>query len=86
MADEEKSTSHKGGKIHSYTVSFKITAIQYAELHGNRAAERKFNVDRKRIREWRAKRDEIGNMSAKVKGKERKRCDGAGRKPFSEKT
>ena len=41
-------------------------------------------MDRKRIREWRAKRDEIGNLSAKVKGKERKRCDGAGRKPFSE--
>lgn len=32
--------SHDGQKVHSYSLKFKITAIEYAEIHGSRAAER----------------------------------------------
>ena len=38
---------------------------------------KKFNVDRKRIREWRANQSKLESASCK-----RKRLDGAGRKPF----
>ena len=36
--------SHKGQTFHNYPINFKITATEYAEIHGNRAAERKFDV------------------------------------------
>ena len=41
--------SHKGQKFHNSPLNFKITAIEYEETHGNRVAEIKFGVDRKRI-------------------------------------
>ena len=47
MEEETQATSHK--EVNSYTLSFKVTAIEYAEIHGNTAAERKFNVDLKNI-------------------------------------
>ena len=33
-------TSHEGQKVHSYSLKFKITAIEFAEIHGSRAAEK----------------------------------------------
>lgn len=84
MEDETEATSHKGKKVHSYTIQFKSDAIRYAENKGNHAAERKFNVDRKRIREWRDNKGKIEELLAKTKGTKRKRCDGGGRKPFNE--
>ena len=36
---------HRGQKAHEYRLKFKITVIKYAEIHGNRATERKFGVD-----------------------------------------
>ena len=35
---------HKGERIMSYTLKFKLKAVIYAKLHGNRSAGRKFNV------------------------------------------
>ena len=80
---EMEATSHKGGKVHSCDLEFKVNAIRYAEMNGNASAGRKFNVDRKRIRDWRAKKEEIVELRGKAKGTKRKRCIGGGRKPFS---
>ena len=81
-----QTTSHKGEKLKSYTLKFKLDAISYAEIHGNHAAEKKYKVDRKRIREWKHKKLSIQQtVNSKIaKGKQRKRMEGAGRKPFSE--
>ena len=51
ICEESTSTLHKGEHIRSYTLKFKLDAEQYAELHSNRAAAKKFNVDVRRIRE-----------------------------------
>jgi hypothetical protein len=42
----------------SYSVAFKIEVVNYAEKHGNRAAERRFGSPptEKMIREWRKQR------------------------------
>lgn len=56
MDEESQVTSHKGQKLKNYSLQFKLGAISFAAIHGNRAAERKYNVDRKRIREWRGKK------------------------------
>ncbi|XP_077971911.1 uncharacterized protein LOC120338865 [Styela clava] len=41
----------------SYTLEYKIEVITYAKKHGNRAAERKFNIDESMARLWRKKED-----------------------------
>ena len=40
-------------KRQSYTVSDKLRIIQFAEQHGNRAAEREFGVSESNVRLWR---------------------------------
>ena len=59
----------------------------FAAIHGNHAAEKKYNVDRKRIREWREKKESIEKTvkTKKAKGCQGKRVEEGGRKPFSEK-
>ena len=84
ICKESTSTSHKGEHIRSYTLKFKLDAVQYAELHSNRAAVKKFNVDVRRIREWKTHKTQIREQSMKPNGKERKTLAGAGRKPFNE--
>ena len=59
--------SHTGQKVNNYSLKFKILAFEYAEIHGNRVAQRKFGVDRKIIREWRANTEEIVITTGKVK-------------------
>ena len=39
-------------KRQSYTVSDKLRIIQFAEQHGNRAAEREFGVSESNVRLW----------------------------------
>ena len=70
-------TSHKGSKIKSYTMSFKQTVAKFAKENLTNSASMKFNVDRKRIREW------INNLE-KISPKKptRKRLDRGGRKPI----
>ena len=76
-------TSHKGKKLHKYSLEVKNEAINYAEIHGNRPASRQFKVDEKRIREWRTKKSEIEALVATKNGKGRKKLRGGGRKPLS---
>ena len=40
-------------KRKSYTADFKLSVVQWAKLHGNRAAGREFSVAESSIREWR---------------------------------
>ena len=55
------------GQQKSYTVDFKrkVVASLKGELNGNiTAASKKFQVDRKRIREWRDKEDQLNSAAA----------------------
>ena len=47
------------------TLEFKMNAIRYAEINGNASTGRKFSVDRKRIRDWRATKEKIIELSGK---------------------
>lgn len=47
----------------SYPLSFKLEAIAFAEQTNNTNAARKFNVDTKCIRMWRARKEEIRELS-----------------------
>ena len=88
MADLNRDKmSHKGERKHKYSLEVKKQAIAHAEIHGNRPAPRHFQVDERRIREWRAKKVEIEGILATRgnKGKQRSRLCGAGRKPLSTK-
>ena len=54
--DEPATTSHKGEKVRSYTISFKLQVTEYAENHSIAAAAQKYKVDRHSIRDWKKKR------------------------------
>ena len=82
--ENQATQSHKGERIKSYTLKFKLEAVIYAELHSNRSAGRKFNVYVRRIREWRKKKKQISEQSKKSCRKERKTLEGTGRKPAHE--
>ena len=45
----------------SYSIAFKIEVVNYAEKHGNQAAERRFGSPstEKMIREWRKQRKDL---------------------------
>jgi len=45
----------------SYSIAFKIEVVNYAEKHGNQAAERRFGSPptEKTIREWRKQRKDL---------------------------
>ena len=79
--ETDGSQSHSGKKIASYCTKFKLEAVQFAEeCNSNRQAAKKFNVDRKRIREWRQNKSKLESVGS---GK-RKRLEGGGRKPLDE--
>ena len=46
------SSSHKNEKIKLYAFSFKLLVVKHPKMSSIGAAERKFGVHRKRIREW----------------------------------
>ena len=76
--EADASQSRAGRKINFYSTEFKLEAVRFAvECNSNHKAAKRFNVDRKRIREWRANQSKLDSASCK-----RKRLDGAGRKPF----
>lgn len=84
MADLNKDAiSHKGQKRKKYSLAVKKEVIAYAETHGNRPASRRFQVDEKRVREWRGNKAAIEGLITTKKGKERSRLTGGGRKPLS---
>lgn len=87
MDDEvshKDSMSHKGQKVRSYTLNFKLKAVEYAEINTIKAAANKFNIDRKRIREWVSTKDSLSSLKEKPKGAKRMRLNGGGRKPLNE--
>ena len=67
--DEDVLSSHKGKKVRSFTVSFKLRAIAHAEVHDNRSAAGKYDVDERRVREWRAKKEPISSVNITDGGK-----------------
>ena len=84
MADLNKDAiCHKGQKRKKYSLAVKKEVIAYAETHGNRPASRRFQVDEKRVREWRGNKATIEGLITTKKGKERSRLTGGGRKPLS---
>ena len=86
MADEfesnEVTMSHKGKRISSYTLKYKLEAIAYAENNSINSASKKFNVERKRIREWKSKKEELLSLKKKDGSAKRMRLEGAGCKPL----
>ena len=49
--EQAESSSRKNEKIKLYTLSFKLLVVKHAKMSSIGAAEQKFRVDRKRIRE-----------------------------------
>ena len=76
--ETDASQSHAGEKVRSYSTKYKSEAIKFAEESKSiSSAAKKFNVDRKRIREWQSAKAKLQAADNKSK-----RLDGGGRKPF----
>jgi hypothetical protein len=73
----EQSTTSVTKKRRCYEASFKLKVVEFAEKNTNRGAAKTFNVDEKRVREWRKQKSEIEKVPSK-----KKRLEGAGRKPL----
>ena len=71
--------SGKGKKRQSYTIQFKKDVVSYAVNHSNRAAASKFNIEPKRVREWRSVAEKFNTVKVN-----RKRLDGVGRNCLDE--
>ena len=69
--DEPAKTSHKGEKIKSYTISFKLEVVEFAENRSITAAAQKYNVDRHSVRDWKKKKNELQELSSSVNIKKR---------------
>ena len=83
--DKPAKTCHKGEKIRSYTISFKLEVVEFAENRSITAAAQKYNVDRRSVRDWKKKKNELQELSRSVNIKKRIRLGSGGRKPLSEK-
>lgn len=55
-------TKLAGTKRQSYTVSDKLRIINFAEQHGNLAAEREFGVSESNVRLWRKSKENLEKM------------------------
>ena len=76
--ETDASQSHAGKKVNSYSTKYKLEAIKFAEESKSiSSAAKKFNVDRKRIREWQSAEAKLQAVD-----KRRKRLERDGRKPF----
>ena len=74
----ETDASHAGKIVGSYLTEYKLEAIKFAEESRSiSSAAKKFNIDRKRIREWKSAKAKL-----QVADNRRKRLEGGGRKPF----
>ena len=73
--------SHKGKKKYEYMQHYSQKASNMRKyMHGNRPASRRFQVDERRIREWRTKKSDIESVLAargnKAKQRSNKACVG----------
>ena len=82
--DEPAKTSHKGEKIRSYTISFKLEVVEFAENRSITAAAQKDNVDCDSVRDWKKKKNELQELSSSVNINRRIRLGGGSWKPLSE--
>ena len=79
--EQVKSSSHKNEKIKSSTLSCKLQVVKHAKMSSIGAAEQKFGVDRKIIREWIQNQSKIQNkVSSKNRGSFAKKLDEGRRK------
>ena len=77
----KQSLSHKNEKIELYTLSFKLLVVKHTKMSSIGAAEQKFRVDRKWIREWIQNESKIQNqVSSKNQGSFAKKLDKGVRK------
>jgi hypothetical protein len=58
---------HKPPTRRSYTSKFKMEAISYAKVNGNRAAGRHFNVCEAAVRHWRKQEDALRRSKQTIK-------------------
>ena len=64
--EQAKSYSQINEEIKSYTLSFKLLVVKHAKMSSTGAAEGKFGVDRKTMRQWIQNESKIQNkVSAK---------------------
>ena len=68
-------TSHKGRKIHSYSVEFKLAVVKFAENSRIAVAARKYNVDRHSVREWVRQKVKLEDLKKATGGTKRARLD-----------
>ena len=59
--EQAKSSSQSNEKIKSNTLSFKLLVVKHAKMSATGAAEGKFGVDRKTIRQWIQNESKIQN-------------------------
>ena len=68
MDGKLQSISHKGEKVHSYSVEFKLEVIRYAASRSNHAAAKKYKVDWNSIRKWREKQGKLEELKQEKSG------------------
>ena len=67
--EQAKSYSQINEEIKSYTLSFKLLVVKHAKMSSTGAAEGKFGVDRKTMRQWIQNESKIQNkVSTKIWG------------------
>lgn len=66
-----------------YSLAEKLRAVEFAESTSTNKAARQYNVDRKRIQEWRLAKDKIIYACDNWSDGNRKRQRGGGKKPIS---
>ena len=71
---------HKGEHRRSFTIEFKNKVVEHALRSSNRKAARRYDVDERRVREWRIKIDALTDVAQKQGGTRRKRLECGGRK------
>lgn len=69
-------------RYRSFTISFKLKAVDVAEKTNKSNAAKEFNVDVKRIREWCKQKDQL-LAKVSIKQSKKKCLSGAGRKPLN---
>ena len=79
--DDTTTVSNQKRRNKSYSVSYKLDVVRFAKANSNRLAARKYQIDPKRVREWRQKESDLKEMA--VRSKDVKRGKGGGRKPCS---
>ena len=75
----ENACFHKGEQRRSFTIEFKKKVVKHALRSSNREAARRYDVDERRVREWRTKIDALADMAQMQGGTKRKRLEGGGR-------